>query len=91
MTIVIKKKERETTASLLRRFGRRVQQSRILLEARKNRFFIKKKNRRQVREGAMRREILRQERTRLTKLGLLEEGQPIPKERIRRLQQEGRL
>lgn len=91
MPIIMRKKDRETTISLLRRFSRRVQQSGVLIEARKNRFFNKKRNRRQLRASAQRREVLRGERQRLTKLGLLEEGQLMPKEHIRRLQQEGKI
>jgi len=91
MPIVIKKKDRESTASLLRRFTRLVQKSGVLVEARKNQFYNKKKTRRQLRDGAKRKEALLQERVRLTKLGLLDQGQLIPKERIRKMQQEGKI
>ena len=36
--IEVKKKDRETSESLIRRFGRRVQQSGVLVQARKIRF-----------------------------------------------------
>ena len=89
--IKIKKKDKESTAALLRRFTRLVQKSGVLIEARKNQFYRKRKSRRQLREGARRREIILKEREVLLKAGLVEEGQPIPKERIRRMQQEGKL
>lgn len=88
MPIVIKKKEKETTASLLRRFTRLVQKSGVLVDARKNQFYSKKKNKRQLREGAKRREVLLTERRKLEKLGLIDAGQPIPKDQLRRIQQE---
>lgn len=83
MAIEVRKKDRETTGSLLRRFSRRVQQSGILLRARRSRFYTKPKTRRQMKASALRREQLRRQRTELIKLGLLEEGQMIPKDKIK--------
>lgn len=83
MAIEVRKKDRETTGSLLRRFSRRVQQSGVLLHARRSRFFNKAKTKRQMKASALRREQLRHQRAELIKLGLLEEGQMIPKDKIR--------
>lgn len=69
--VYIKKKERETTASMLRRFTRRVQQSGILIRARKNRFYAPKPSKRSRRLRALKRIDLLKERERLTKLGKL--------------------
>lgn len=69
--VYVKRKDRETTASLLRRFSRRVQQSGILLRARKNRFYASKPTRRSQRERALRRVANAKERERLAKLGKL--------------------
>lgn len=69
--VYIRRKERETTAAMLRRFTRRVQQSGILLKARKSRFYGKKKSKRSRREAALRRIELGRERERLAKLGRL--------------------
>ena len=69
--VYIKRKDRETTASMLRRFGRRVQQSGILLRARKIRFYESKPTKRSQRERALKRNSLQKERARLVKLGKL--------------------
>lgn len=71
--VYVKKKDRETTASLLRRFSRRVQQSGVLLRARTSRFYQPRPSRRAMREKALRRRELAKERERLTKLGRLKE------------------
>ncbi|TSC53627.1 MAG: hypothetical protein LiPW39_154 [Parcubacteria group bacterium LiPW_39] len=83
MPIEVKRKEKEPVGSLLRRFTRRVQQSGVLLTARRSRFYQKSKTRRQVKESALRREQLRAQRKEMMKMGLLEEGQLIPKDKIK--------
>jgi len=55
----------ESQASLLRRFRKKVQRSRILSEARKKRHFISESEKRRV----ARRKAIRRERKRLAKLG----------------------
>ncbi len=83
MAVEVRKKDKESTGSLLRRFSRRVQQSGVLLHARRGRFFQKDKTKRQQKASALRREQLRSQRKELIKLGLLEEGQMIPKDKIK--------
>lgn len=83
MAVEVRKKDKESTGSLLRRFSRRVQQSGVLLRARRSRFFTKQKTKRQLKASALRREQLRAQRKELIKLGMLEEGQMIPKDKIR--------
>ena len=73
MTIEVKKKEGETTRSLLRRFTRRIQQSGILIRARKARFLEKEKSKKEKRLNALRREKVVKEKEKLRKMGLLEE------------------
>ncbi len=73
MTIEVKKKDGETTRSLLRRFTRRIQQSGILIRARKARFLEKEKSKREKRSSAVRREKIGKEKEKLRKMGLLEE------------------
>jgi len=85
LAIEIRKKDKESVSSMLRRFSRRIQQSGVLLEARRGRFYQKNKTKRQMRESALRRQQLRAQRERLIKMGLLEEGQLIPKELIRKM------
>ena len=83
MAVEVKRKEKEPVGSLLRRFTRRVQQSGVLLNARKARFYRKPKTKRQIKSSALRREQLRGQRREMLKMGLLEEGQLIPKDKIK--------
>ncbi len=55
MAIEVKKKTGETTRSLLRRFSRRIQQSGVLIRARKSRFLEKDKSKGERRSSALRR------------------------------------
>jgi len=83
MAIGVRRKEKEPVGSLLRRFTRRVQQSGVLLNARRARFYNKPKTKRQIKASALRREQLRSQRRDMMKMGLLEEGQLIPKDKIK--------
>ena len=69
--VIVKRRERETTAAMLRRFTRRIQQSGVLIHARKQRFHRPKATKRSMRESALRRVRTVKERTRLEKLGKL--------------------
>ena len=71
--IHVTRKDRESAASLIRRFSKRIQQTGIVLQARKVQFFRKEKSKGQRRESALRREAVRQERETLWKLGKLDE------------------
>ena len=79
MAIEVRKRNRETTTSLLRRFSRRVQQSGILLEARRNRFHEQTDNKRAKKQSALRREKIKIIREDLIKQGKLMETEPLPK------------
>lgn len=74
--VEVKKRDNEGTESLIRRFSRKVQQSGVLLQARKIRFHQPKKNKRKVREEAQRKSELQAERDRLIKLGEIDEFTP---------------
>lgn len=71
--VEVKKRNNESTESLLRRFSKRVQQSGVLLRAKKRRFYEKEKNKRALRADALRRINIRGEREILRKMGKLEE------------------
>ena len=73
MSIEVRKKDRETTRSLLRRFSRRIQQSGVLIRARKARFVEKEKSKGERRTSALRRNKIGKEKEKLRKMGLLEE------------------
>ncbi len=71
--IEVRRRDNESSESLLRRFSKRVQQSGVLLRAKKRRFYEKGKNKRAQRSDALRRLAIREQREVLRKLGKLEE------------------
>ncbi len=73
--IEIKKQSGENNYNLLRRFSRKMQESGILLKARKIRFKSKKITKRQKLQAALFREKIRREKNKLVKLGLLKKGE----------------
>lgn len=77
--VEVKKRDNESSESLVRRFSRKVQDSGVLLQARKVQFYRRKKSRRKLREEAQRRTELLAERERLIKLGEIDEFAPYPK------------
>lgn len=68
-----KKREHENSEGLVRRFSRIVQQSGILIQAKKVRYYEPRKSRNRIREEAQRRVELQSERDRLIKLGEIDE------------------
>jgi len=71
MVLEVKKQERETSQSLIRRFGRRIQQSGILFRARRTKFRERPKSKQAKKRAALRREELKKEYQKLKKLGKL--------------------
>ena len=69
--VEVKKKDGESFESLLRRFNRRIQQSGVLVRARKIRFYEPPKSKRLVREDARRRAQIKKRRDELKKAGKL--------------------
>ncbi len=67
--VEVKRKESESFENLLRRFNRRIQQSGVLVRARKTRFFEPTKSRNLQRSTAIRRGQLRELREELKRLG----------------------
>jgi len=67
--INVRKKDKETSESLIRRFSRRVQQSRILRHARKARFQKEEKSKTEKREEALYKIKIRKEIDKLKKMG----------------------
>lgn len=67
--IQVKKKEKESVESLIRRFSRRVQQSGVLRQMRKRRFHQTEKSRTERRKEALYKVEIRKEISRLKKLG----------------------
>lgn len=81
MPVEVQKRDNESSESLIRRFSRKVQQSGVLLQARKVRYYERKKSKKRVREEAQRRSELQAERERLIKLGEIDEFAPFPNQR----------
>ncbi len=69
--VEVKRKDNESFESLLRRFNRKIQQSGVLIRARRTRFFAPSKSRNLLREDAARRAVNREKREELKKLGKL--------------------
>jgi len=72
--VEVKRKDNEPFESLLRRFNRKIQQSGVLVRARRIRFFEPAKSRNLLREDAIRRAENREKREELKKLGKLPMG-----------------
>lgn len=66
--IQVRKKDRESSESLIRRFSRRIQQSGVLMAARKSRFQSSKKTKIKQRQEAMYKVKIRKEIDKLKKL-----------------------
>lgn len=73
--VEVRRRQNETVPAMIRRFTRRVQQSGVLIQARKLKFYKNKPTKRVVREHALRRIANAKERLRLEKLGKLPEGE----------------
>jgi len=71
--IEVKRKDNESTGSLLRRFSKRIQQSGLLLQARGSRFRDKVKSRTERRKNALRRNEIVAEKEYQRKIGKLED------------------
>ena len=71
MSVEVRRKPRESTSAMLRRFTRKVQLSGVLLSARKARFQKRKRSRSLRKKDALYRERVKKERTKKDKLGLL--------------------
>jgi ribosomal protein S21 len=69
MPLEVRKKERETTQSLIRRFTKNVQQSGILLQARKIKFKKRKKSDTAKKRAALRKVMLKKEYEKMEKMG----------------------
>lgn len=62
MSTFVKRKERESFEAMLRRFSRMVIMSKVIAEAKENRFRTKPTSKRELKETALRREKIRAEK-----------------------------
>ncbi|HLB51001.1 MAG TPA: hypothetical protein VJL38_02365 [Patescibacteria group bacterium] len=73
MPIEVRRKERESSENLIKRFTRRIQQSGTLMRVRRNRFYNEGKSKIQRRDEALYKTRIRKEIDRLKKLGKFNE------------------
>jgi len=73
MPLEVRKKEKETSQNLVRRFSKRMKLSGILPRIRKTRFHKRSKSRQMKKKSALRREESKKEYEKLKKLGKIEE------------------
>ena len=79
--VEVKRKNGESVESLLRRFTRRIQQSKVLIRAKDAKHFQKKKTKRELHESALRRKEIKAKKEYLRKIGKLEETDKYKKGR----------
>ena len=79
----VRRKKGESFESLLRRFGRKVQESGKILQAKKVRYYSRDKSKTATREAALRREYLRARKEFLLKTGQATEEDFKPKRKGR--------
>jgi len=72
MALEVKKQQRETSQSLIRRFTKSIQGSGILRRARKIRFREREKSKNMKKRAALRKEEMKKEYEKLKKLGKTE-------------------
>ena len=82
--IELRKKDKETSTNLLRRFTKKVRQSGVLMKARKNMFRQRVKNKRKIKESALRRNKLKELRAEMVKLGEIEPGEKMDLSKVSR-------
>ena len=67
--IEVKKNPNENNSSILRRFSRRIQESRIILNVKKNRYNVRKASKLKIKNSAIKKMTRRKEVEKLRKLG----------------------
>ncbi len=77
--VEVKRKENESFDSLLRRFNRKIQQSGVLVRARKTRFFEPVKSRNLQRKNALGRMALKEIREEMKRTGKIVTSKKIAK------------
>lgn len=71
--VEVKKKDGESTESLIRRFTKRVQSSGVLLRAKQGRYYATKKSKLEKKGDAARRGLIKEKKELLRKVGKLDD------------------
>ncbi len=76
--IEVRKKEKESVESMIRRFTRRVQKSQVLSDVRSRRFLVKGKSKLKQRVAAIKKVEFLSEKDKLVKLGKVKSNERLP-------------
>jgi ribosomal protein S21 len=71
--VEVVKKDKETSESLIRRFSRRMQESKVLVQARQAQFKSKDKSKRQLKADALYKKRAKKEADKLKKMGIFDD------------------
>ncbi len=71
--VEVVKKEKETSESLIRRFSRRMQESKVLIQARQVQFKFKPKSKSKLKAEALYKKRAKKEADKLKKMGIFDE------------------
>lgn len=82
--VQVKKRENESSESLIRRFTKKIQQSGLIIRAKKGQHFAKPLTKDKLRENAVRRSKTREKIEYLKKIGKFEETQTRGKSDFKR-------
>lgn len=76
--VEVRRREKESAESLIRRFTRRVQKSNVLTDARSSRFLNKDKSKTKQRQSAIKRVEFLAEKDKLVKMGKVRSTERLP-------------
>ncbi len=76
--VEVRKRDKESTEAMLRRFTRRVNNSKVLSQAKDARYRNKEKSKREQRKVAMNRQLFVSERKKLEKMGEVAPHERLP-------------
>jgi len=76
--VEVRKRDKESTESMLRRFTRRVNNSNVLSQAKEAQYRTKEKSKKEQRKAAMNREQFIKERKKLEKMGEVAPHERLP-------------
>jgi ribosomal protein S21 len=76
--VEVRKRERESVESMIRRFTRRIQKSEVLVEARASRFLTKNKSKTKSRQAAIKKVQFLTEKDKLVKMGKVRSMERLP-------------
>jgi ribosomal protein S21 len=76
--VEVRKREKESVESMIRRFTRRIQKSEVLVQARSSRFLTKGKSKTKQRQAAIKKVQFLSEKDKLVKMGKVRSNEKLP-------------